>query len=256
MRVGKIVKEEGLEDDDYMIVDPENPVPNPHLGPLERRVSTTFEEGLEQEEMDLEAMSYWFTEPPEGWKSGKRRLKKAKTIPTEEFDEVRHVGDAARERRPLAEVRPGDVLQGTVVKQMLHHGIQVDVGAEADGLIPLTELEQWRALGAKATPEIDDIIEVVVYAVRPEPIYRFPLQLVPADPELAARMPAPEEHVPPLDLREVTLSQYGAVAELTGRKWAPVKVIVPPAREQESTWMEIEYTEEEMLRFDDIAAGL
>eukprot|EP00889_Picochlorum_renovo_P006604 jgi/Picre1/33634/NNA_001114.t1 len=66
-------------------LDPENPVPNPELGPLERRVSVTFEEGLALDTVDKEAMEYWFTEPPQGWSTEKRILKKVQGFPVDEI---------------------------------------------------------------------------------------------------------------------------------------------------------------------------
>lgn len=39
-------------------------IPNPELGPLERRVELTYEEALFKEEIDLNDTAYWFTEPP------------------------------------------------------------------------------------------------------------------------------------------------------------------------------------------------
>lgn len=63
MRHRRTLQERGLDDDDYIVLDPERPVPRPELGPLERRVSSTFEEALLSEEVDPEAMKYWFTEP-------------------------------------------------------------------------------------------------------------------------------------------------------------------------------------------------
>lgn len=39
-------------------------------GPLERRVSTTFEEGLLSDHIEPDAMEYWFTEPEGGDAAG------------------------------------------------------------------------------------------------------------------------------------------------------------------------------------------
>jgi hypothetical protein len=251
MRVAKLLEEAGLVEDDYIIVDPENPIPNPELGPLERRVSTTFEEGLVQEEIDTEAMKFWFTEPEAGWNREKRRLKRAQVIASDDIDEFRHTD--LTNRRPLTDFNVGDILRGTVVKQMLYHGFQIDVGAEADALMWISELEEWQRLGDD-TPEIGDSIEVVVHAVRHDTIFRMPLLVMPTDPELVAVWPNPDHHVPPLDLRTVTLAEFPDIAKRSGRKWEPQAVIVPfrdnpmgktPAEE----WT---VTEEELLEMDDI----
>jgi len=255
MRVGKALEDAGLSDDDFIVVDPENPIPNPHLGPLHRRVSTTFDEGLVQEEVDPEAMAYWFTEPAQGWNTEKRRLRKATVVANEDFVNVRHQNAAAEGRRALTDLRPGDILHGTVERQMLYHGLQIDVGAESDGLIAVAELDAWNALGA-AAPDVGDVIEVVVHAIRDDPIFRFPLQLVPADPVLKSRLPLPESHLAPLDLRDVPLTEYASVASRSGREWSPIKVVVPLANENLSRNNTEEWlSEEELQELDDIAAG-
>lgn len=219
--------EENGDEDDFIEVDPEIPVPRPELGPLERRVSTTFEEGLEREDIDPEAMEYWFTEPAGGWPTGKMRLRKPMVLPTEAIDDLRHPETETATRRPLGQLRPGDILQGTVIAHILHHGLQVDVGFEADGLVCFSGLDEWQRLG-NVTPVIGSLIEVEVYAVRDDPIFRFPLQLMPTDPELGSRLPAPDGHIPPLDLRDVALSNYADVAARTGRTWEPTVVSVGP----------------------------
>jgi hypothetical protein len=256
VRVKQLLEQDGmLDDDEYMVIDPHNPPPHPELGPLERRVSLAFEEALEQDIVDEEAMQWWFTEPPQGWATEKRRVKKAPVVPMDGYDSVRHECAEADGRRPLSQLKAGDILVGTVVNHMLYHGVQVDVGFEADGLIWVSELEAWRALG-DAVPELGSRIEVVVHAVREDPIFRFPLQLAPNEPRLAARVPRPEDHIAPLDLREVPMSEYSTVAEKSGRHWAPRKVIVPARTDvtpaPEAKWLTIE----EMLECDDIAAGI
>lgn len=254
MRVAKLLEEAGLVDDDYIVLDPDNPVPNPELGPLERRVSTTFEEGLVQEELDPEAMKFWFTEPAEGWNQEKRRFKKAQVLPTEDIDEFRHADTSGR--RPLSEIRVGDILRGTVTQQLFYHGFQIDLAAEADGLIWVSEKDAWRALGDEI-PEIGDMVEVIVHAVYTDPIYRFPIQLMPTNERFASRVPNPDDHIPPLDLRDVKLSEMADVAKRTRRTWEPTKVVVPQREEGVglgSSQQELELSEEEMLRMDDYAA--
>jgi hypothetical protein len=251
MRVAKLLEESGLVEDDYIIVDPITQVPNPELGPLERRVSTTFEEGLIQEDIDTEAMKFWFTEPEEGWNQEKRRLKKAQTIATDDIDEFRHADTTGR--RPLTEYQPGDILRGTVVKQMLYHGFQIDVGCEADALMWISELEEWQRLGDE-TPEIGASVEVVVHAVRHDTIFRMPLQVMPTDPELIAKWPNPEHHIPPLDLRNVSLAEMPDIARRSGRTWEP-QVVIVPCRDNPSVGksnVEWEVTEEQLLEMDDI----
>lgn len=253
------------EDADYVVLDPFNPPPDPQLGPLEQRVSLAFEEALEQDIVDEEAMRWWFTEPESGWLTEKRRMKKAKTSSVEMFDSVRYDGSDLEGRRPLAGLKVGDTLVGTVKKHMLYHGIQVDVGAEVDGLIWVSELESWQALGAIAEHDgpfdIDSRVEVRVHAVREDPLYRFPLQLMPFDADIASKFPNPDGHVPPLDLREIPLAEYKAVANRTGRVWSPKKVIVPmdtsssiiePTDDEDDGW----FLDEGLEWIDDAAAGI
>lgn len=266
------------EEEGYIWVDAENPIPRPELGPLERRVSTTFEEGLETEETDPEAEKYWFSEPAGGWKTGKEKLRTPQILATEAVDEFRHpdpsteednndVGETNSEsgqnRRPIEQLRPGDRLQGTVVAQILHHGLQVDVGATADGLLWVSGAEAWHQLGNLA-PEPGQLIDVEVFAVRPQPIFRFPLQLRAVDPELAARMPRPEDHVAPLDLRDVPIHKYAEIAALSGREWSPTEVVVKPkpangfafSEEDEEDGERDVISEEELAEFDEAALGL
>ncbi|KAI8111996.1 hypothetical protein M9435_004491 [Picochlorum sp. BPE23] len=258
VRVRKLIDERGIDDDnDYIIVDPENPVPNPELGPLERRVSVTFEEGLALDTVDKEAMEYWFTEPPQGWSTEKRILKKVQGFPVDEnMDEFRHEGG---DRKPLSNLQIGDVLTGTVVAQLMNHGLRVDIGAEADGLVPMRGIDIWKKVEQQGKlPDVGDSIEVEVFAIREDPVFRFPLQVAPLDEDLASNIPPPEEHKPPLDLRDVPLSRYDEVAKLSGRFWGTQKVLVTPADLDDfaAGSDDFEISEEDMELFDSIVAEL
>lgn len=259
VRVKHLYQEKGIDDDgDYIIVDPKNPVPNPELGPLERRVSVTFEEGLALDTVDKDAMDYWFTEPAQGWQTEKRMLKKVHGIPVdmELYEDFRH---ANSDRKPLSQFQLGDILVGTVVEQNMQHGLRIDVGADADGLIPLRGIEIWKRVEASGyLPDIGDTIEVQVYALREDPVFRFPLQVVPIDDNLASILPPPEEHKPPLDLRDVPLSRYEEIAMLSGRHWGTQKVLVAPADIDDviSDTTEMEISEEDIALFDTIVSEL
>ncbi len=226
VKLNKLYEEAGLTLEDHVVVDPENPVPNPELGPLERRVSITFEEGLNLETIDKEAMHYWFTEPPQGWQTEKRKLRKAHGVPVDEsFDEFRHTGSDVSGRRALGDVRKGDILQGIVVEQLLHHGLRVDVGCVADALIPMRGIELWRSV---TVPDIGDRVEVRVVMTSEDPLFRFPLVAAPMDEALAAAIPSVEGYKPSLDLRDVPISRYEEVARLSGREYGSQKVLVMP----------------------------
>ena len=49
---------------EYMNLGPQWQIPSPELGPLEKRVQTTFVDGLLSGDISLEDSEYWFTEPP------------------------------------------------------------------------------------------------------------------------------------------------------------------------------------------------
>lgn len=262
VQVKKLIQEHGLDDDDYIVVDPQNPVPNPELGPLERRVSITFEEGLALDEVDQEAMNYWFTEPAQGWATGKSKLKKMKSIPLEDdIDDFRKVDTSVGDRKDLGDLNKGDLLCGIVTEQLLHHGLRVDVRAEADALIPIQGVDLWRNLEKKGlVPEIGQSIEVEVHAIRSDPVFRFPLQVIPRNEKLASAIPPPEAHKPPLDLRDVPVSRYDEIAKMSGRDWGHQKVLVTPADLDTNDGFgaeeDIEVTEEELQMYDSILANL
>lgn len=258
VRVKHLYQEKGVDDDsEYIIVDPQNPVPNPELGPLERRVSVTFEEGLALDTVDTDAMNYWFTEPAQGWQTEKRKLLKANGLPVDDiYEDFRH---DSSERKPLTDLQLGDILVGTVVEQLMHHGLRVDVGAGADGLIPLKGIEYWKRVEDSGfLPTVGDTIEVEVYAIREDPVFRFPLQVAPVDEKLSSILPPPEEHKPPLDLRDVPLNRYEEVARLSGRDWGTQKVLVAPADIEDvmTGTEEMEISEEDIALFDSIVSEL
>jgi hypothetical protein len=259
VRVQKLFEEAGYDEEgDYIVVDPENPVPNPELGPLERRVSVTFEEGLALETIDKEAMDYWFTEPVQGWQTGKRKLRKAQGVPVEDmFDDFRHPNNSGR--KMLGDLRLGDVLSGTVVEHLLHHGLRVDVGSESDALIPMRGINLWKSVCSRGyLPEVGDKVEIVVTAVHNSDLFRFPLQAAPADEQFAALIPLPEDYKPPLDLRDVPISEYENVAKHTGREYSTQNVLVMPddVDDRMPDNEDLDVTDEELKLFDSIVADL
>ncbi|PSC73436.1 Nucleic acid-OB-fold [Micractinium conductrix] len=212
-------------EDKYIVVDPENPIPNPQLGPLERRIGLPYEEALFTDDVDAEAQEYWFTEPKTGWNHEKRRLRKLEEAEHgDEEDSFRYTGAAAAGRTPLSAVREGAVLSGTVTANYFYHGAQVDIGAEYDGLLPLQE-EAWEDVGVALAPGTQ--VQVRVHRVREGPLFRFPIQLVLLDPALGELLPAPEEHQPPMDLRVLTMRPEEIAARSEGaRTWTPETVFL------------------------------
>ncbi len=261
VKVNRLYEEAGLLEDGTIMVDPENPVPNPHLGPLERRVSITFEEGLAMDTVDQEAMSYWFTEPAQGWQTEKRRLRKAEGVPVDDdFDEFRHAASSTSGRKALENVTRGDILPGTVVEQLLHHGLRVDVGCEADALVPMRGIQLWKSAAAKGClPNVGDRIEVRVVSVAGDPLFRFPLVAAPLDEALASVIPSAEEYTPALDLRDVPVSRYEEVAKMSGREstfGTQNVLVVPDDMDVLSGKEDFVLSEEDVLLFDSIVSDL
>lgn len=210
MRVKEVAEQ--LEDEEYIWVDPDNPTPRPEMAPLERTVSLPYEEALFTDAVDPEAMQYWFTEPPGGWQTEPRKLRKAHAEQPEGFDDFAHPGEG---RTALAALREGQMLQGRVVAHLLYHGMQIDIGAEYDGLLPLGE-EHWEGLVTEHSVALGQHVAVRIYKMREAPLFRFPIQLDAVDPALAERLPPSEEHIAPMDLRVMPMSVEELV-EVSGR---------------------------------------
>ena len=62
---GREIMDEELQkfNEEYLNLGPQYQIPNPELGPLERRVQQTYVDGLLSGEINLEDSEYWFTEP-------------------------------------------------------------------------------------------------------------------------------------------------------------------------------------------------
>lgn len=100
-------------------------------------------------------------------------------------------------RTPLAALREGQELTGTVTDCWLYHGAEIDVGAEYDGLLPIAEA-QWLALREALAPGTR--VTVRVHAVRKPGMHRWPLQLAIVEPDVQAQIIHPDEWYCPLDL--------------------------------------------------------
>lgn len=178
-------------------------IPNPELGPLEKRVSAQFEEAIFTEEISQDDADYWFTEPEGGWNMEPERVRKAPEVETA-FVTAENFGDG---RTKLEDIKEGAVLTGTVTSLMLYHGIQLDLGAEYDGLVPIPTPEFdatdtiW-SRGLRDEADIDTQLEVRVFKVRDPKYFRWPIQLeLLSLPRFAEELPPPESHRPAMDLR-------------------------------------------------------
>lgn len=232
MRDPAVIKGSPLDEDaDYIVVDPQNPLPHPQLGALERCIGLPYEEALFADEVDAEAQEYWFTEPEGGWNSEKVRLRKLQPQAVAEEDVFAHSGADATGRTPLTAVREGQVLRGTVVAQLLHHGAQVDLGAEYDGILPCQD-EQWEEAGELL--QVGRQVEVTVHRVRDPRLFRFPIHLSAVSAELAELIVVPEAHKPPMDLRALTVTPAEIAAQSGGlRSWDVEKRFLQTEEEYE-----------------------
>jgi hypothetical protein len=85
--------------------------------------------------------------PAGGWTTEKKRLEYAEEVEAE-FADPAHFGEG---RTALAELQEGQVLTGTITDLWLYHGLEVDIGAEYDGLIPMQE-EEWADMASLVKP--------------------------------------------------------------------------------------------------------
>eukprot|EP00884_Botryococcus_braunii_P010347 jgi/Botrbrau1/19313/Bobra.0073s0049.1 len=151
---------------------PQHQVPQPEKGPLGKRVGRTFIDGLFSEEISIEDMEYWFTEPPGGWDNKRKRIQRAEEIPFEWWD-AKHEGLG---RTRLEDLEEGMEFTGTVRRLMMTHGVQIDIGAEFDGLIPVVfSYHAWKPLRGEFG--LDSQVRVRIHKKYPGTGCRFPIQL-------------------------------------------------------------------------------
>ncbi|DBA70392.1 TPA: hypothetical protein ACH3X2_011808 [Trebouxia sp. C0005] len=164
-------------DPDIIEVD-QHQIPEPELGPLERRVESTFEEALFSDDISLADTEYWFTEPPGGWNQEKKILRKATVIPNEDAS-AKHFGEG---RLASTDLQEGQELTGTISRCMLYHGAQIDIGADYDALVPIKE-EHWVEEVHEAMQLFTEV-RVKVHKIVQSPICRFPIIVELVSPDL------------------------------------------------------------------------
>ncbi|BDA41840.1 hypothetical protein COCOBI_02-6340 [Coccomyxa sp. Obi] len=197
--VGKEMADEELDkfNEEYMNLGPQWQIPDPEKGPLERRVQTTFVEGLLSGDVSPEETQYWFTEPKEGWNQEDKVVRKARECaPTFAFAHHEGIG-----RRPLSDYIVGMELSGTVCAVYFNHGVKVDLGGQYDGLLPVANAEEaWVAL--RGHFKLGSPVKVRVYRIFHGPRCRFPIQLELLEPaELVDKMMPSDEYFPAFDFR-------------------------------------------------------
>ncbi|CAK0743333.1 hypothetical protein CVIRNUC_001462 [Coccomyxa viridis] len=216
---GKEMADEEQEkfDKEYMNLGPQFQIPNPELGPLEKRVQTTFVEGLLSGDIKPEDSDYWFTEPEGGWNQQDRILKKGIQAPLT-YASARHEGLG---RKSLREFKEGMVLTGKVNAMYFNHGIKVDMGGLFDGLVPAyVQEEAWNSLAGKL--EMGMKVKARVHKIFTGPRCRFPIQLELLEPaELVDNMKPPDEYYPSFDLRDLSTIEeleWATGMDVTGGK--------------------------------------
>lgn len=194
-------------------------IPNPELGPLERRVSLTYLEALSDDHVRQEDIDYWFNEPEGvcmriymliydhtprwttgGWNRPPLELPFAEEVDVGEPTTGAHPGEG---RTPIQCFKVGDIIEGQVSAMMYLYGALIDFGADFDGcvacctthvhvycttttipysLVPVIE-KQW-------TEEINELLDVGapvkarIHAIRDTEWFRFPVQLEIIEPAI------------------------------------------------------------------------
>ncbi|DBA70393.1 TPA: hypothetical protein ACH3X2_011808 [Trebouxia sp. C0005] len=201
-------------DPDIIEVD-QHQIPEPELGPLERRVESTFEEALFSDDISLADTEYWFTEPPGGWNQEKKILRKATVIPNEDAS-AKHFGEG---RLASTDLQEGQELTGTISRCMLYHGAQIDIGADYDALVPIKE-EHWVEEVHEAMQLFTEV-RVKVHKIVQSPICRFPIIVELVSPDLEGLLPDVSDYQPVFNL--CGQSDIEVAKELTGREYTPTK---------------------------------
>ncbi|KAK9813070.1 hypothetical protein WJX72_008389 [[Myrmecia] bisecta] len=190
-------------------------IPHPERGPLERRVATTYEEALFDEGIVPEEAEYWFTTPEGGWDQERKQIKKAPVVPNETPVAYHIDGEG---RIPIETLYEGQELWGTVNRVMLLHGVQVDFGADFDGLIPVSEaqfMELWPWL------EVDNKVKVRIARIIDSGLCRFPIICEVLVPAIQHKLNPPEDHEPRWDMRGVP--DLDELIKQTGRPYTPTR---------------------------------
>ncbi|GFR51429.1 hypothetical protein Agub_g13718 [Astrephomene gubernaculifera] len=226
-------KEMNVEEDDgeeaYIDV-PDYQVWEPEKGPLERRVYKSYNEAMKDDRIDLRDTEYWFSNPEGNWNSKPQRLHYMKEdeeplVPSPYHDPEQEEG--AEERIRYTELDEGRVLLGMVTDVWLYHGVQVDIGAEFDGLIPCSE-ELWEL--AVDHLDVGEVVMVEVHKLRTPGLYRWPIQLKFTVRGLQDLMLPPDDYHAPIDFGWAEANGWSLeeISEATGRSIDVPTYFIPP----------------------------
>ncbi|KAG2496406.1 hypothetical protein HYH03_005633 [Edaphochlamys debaryana] len=185
-------------EDNYMDL-PDYQVFDPDKGPLEKRVQRSFLDAVADDKMDLRDTEYWFSTPEEGWNATPKRVYFMTADEEPLFPMPWHNPEEeedALERIGVDQLEEGRVYLGRVTDVWLHHGAQVDIGAEFDGLVPCNE-DHWEL--AVDHIDIGEVVMVEVHKLRTPGLYRWPVQLKFTVRGLQDLMMPPDDYVAPVD---------------------------------------------------------
>ncbi|GIL53544.1 hypothetical protein Vafri_9130 [Volvox africanus] len=197
---------------DYQVFDPDK-------GPLEKRVQRSFLDAVTDEKVDLRDTEYWFSNPEGNWNSKPKRVyfmqeDEEPTVPqpwhSPEFEED------ATSRIRFEDLEEGRVYLGLITDVWLYHGVQVDIGAEFDGLIPCSE-DLWEL--AVDHIDVGEVVMVELHKLRTPGLYRWPIQLKFTVKGMQDLMLPPDEYDAPVDHGWAIAQGWTEedVAEATGR---------------------------------------
>lgn len=207
---------------DYQVFDPD-------LGPLEKRVQRSYTEAVKDDIVDLRETEYWFTTPESGWNSVPVRVRYMAEDPEPAFPQPYHARNTEQgaDRIAYTELDEGKVYLGVITDVWLYHGVQVDIGAEFDVLIPCTE-ELWEV--AVDYINVGEPVLIEIHKMRMPGLYRWPIQAKFCEPVLQDLMMHPDDYECPVDHGWAAEAGWSAeeVAAATGRTLEATTYFVPP----------------------------
>lgn len=222
-------EENYLDLPNYQVFDPDK-------GPLERQVRKEFLDAIADDKVDVRETQYWFTSPEGGWETKNTRLRymdeeepqfpRPYHAPEEEED--------AHERIRVEDLEEGQCYVGLVTDVWLYHGVQVDIGAEFDGLIPIGE-DEWEQ--AAEHIDIGEPIIVRMHKIRAPGLYRWPLQLTTTDEEVQALCMDPDTYPAPIDHEWAEAQGFSMeeVAQMVGRSFEAPTYFLPQNEDEFAT---------------------
>ncbi|GLC34278.1 hypothetical protein PLESTB_001602600 [Pleodorina starrii] len=194
-------KEMNMDDngeDAYMDL-PDYQVFDPDKGPLEKRVQRSFLDAVTDDKVDLRDTEYWFSNPEGNWNSKPKRvyfMSEDEEPMTPQPWHPPELEEDADKRIKFEDLEEGRVVVGSITDVWLYHGIQIDIGAEFDGLIPCSE-ELWEL--AVDHIDVGELVMVEIHKLRTPGLYRWPVQLKFTVRAMQDLMLPPDDYDAPVD---------------------------------------------------------